>query len=322
MIGSGDHTQTRLPSVSNNDLVVTSSSILYAVKNTPQNFTAGKISNCISQWFDFTHDPWILGVIKGYCLEFTETPYQNFIPRELKFSQIECEVVNNEITTFIEKGIIRKVIFDKSLTNDQFISTIFLRPKKNGTYRVILNLKELNQFVENYHFKMETLKSALTLIKPGSWFCSVDIKEAYYSVKIDQDSRKFLRFKWDEQTYEFTCLPMGLASSPRIFTKLLKPIFSHLRKHGYMNVVYIDDILLVGESQEECYNNMLNTVHLLDQLGFTIHPLKSVLCPMQSIQFLGFMLNSVTMTVTLTDDKVQNIQKACESLLLSEKVTI
>ena len=314
-------TEEVVNSVSSNDLFVTSS--LHAVHNTPQNFVAGKISNCISHWFNYTHDPWILGVVKGYNLEFTETPYQNLIPRELKFSQTECEAVHSEIRKFIEKGIVQKVTFEpNSNTESQFISTIFLRPKKDGTYRVILNLKELNQFVGNYHFKMETLKSALTLIKPACWFCSLDIKDAYYSVNIAQDSRKFLRFQWNNDTYEFTCLPMGLASSPRIFTKLMKPIFSHLRKHGLMNVIYIDDILLVGESQEECYYNVSNTVNVLDDLGFTIHPHKSVLQPTQYIQFLGFMLNSVTMTVKLTSEKVRNIQNVCEVLLSSEKVTL
>lgn len=44
--------------------------------------------------------------------------------------------------------------------------------------------------------------------------------------------------------YEYTCLPMWLASGPQLFTKLLKPKFSYLRKRGFCNVVYLDDSLL------------------------------------------------------------------------------
>lgn len=90
---------------------------------------------------------------------------------------------------------------------------------------------------------METLKSALSLVKSNCWFSALDIKDAYYSVKIHPDSRKFLRFRWENRTYQFTCLPMGLASAPRVFTKIIKPVFSEIRKFGRLNVIYIDDVL-------------------------------------------------------------------------------
>ena len=58
---------------------------------------------------------------------------------------------------------------------------------------------------------------------------SIDLKDAYYSIPIAEEHQKYLKFIWRDQLYAFTSLPMGLTSGPRIFTKVLKPIFSYLR---------------------------------------------------------------------------------------------
>ena len=114
--------------------------------------------------------------------------------------------------------------------------------------------------------------------------------------------RKYLRFYWNGHLYEYTCLPNGLTTAPRIFTKILKVPFSHLRKRGHTNVAYIDDSLLISNSYSECSVNISETVSLLDSLGFTIHPAKSVMQPTQIIIFLGFVLNSQNMTIRLTNE--------------------
>ena len=53
-----------------------------------------------------------------------------------------------------------------SHTEGELISTILIRPKTDNRVRVILNLKKFNVNVQNFHFKMETLKHALTLVSP------------------------------------------------------------------------------------------------------------------------------------------------------------
>lgn len=68
------------------------------------------------------------------------------------------------------------VIIEVQAHENQFISPIFLRPKKNGEYRMILNFKYLNFYVTYYHFKMETFEQALTLIKEDMFMASIDLK--------------------------------------------------------------------------------------------------------------------------------------------------
>lgn len=74
-------------------------------------------------------------------------------------------------------------------------------------------------------------------------------------------------------------LPNGLCCAPRIFTKLLKPVYSTLRLKGQMSVGYIDDSYLQGKTVAACRHNITDTVDMFQGLGFIIHPDKSVLVP-------------------------------------------
>ena len=61
-----------------------------------------------------------------------------------------------------------------------------------------------------------------------------------------------LRFVFSDKIYQYTCLPNGISCAPRLFTKLLNPVFSTLRQLGLSNSGFIDDSLLVAETFPEC----------------------------------------------------------------------
>lgn len=75
-----------------------------------------------------------------------------------------------------------------------------------------------------HHFKQETLDTILNNINRGDFFTSTDLKDAYFSIPIHENERKYLKI-WNGQLYRFTSLPFGIASAPHDFTKILKPIF-------------------------------------------------------------------------------------------------
>ena len=83
---------------------------------------------------------------------------------------------------------------------------------------------------------MDTISSCLKQVTRGCFMASIDLKDAFYSVPIAQNCRKYLKFKWQGMLFQFTALVMGLASSPRIFTKILKPIYAHLRQLGRLSI--------------------------------------------------------------------------------------
>ena len=123
-------------------------------------------------------------MINGYHIEFEQLPKQSWKPKELVFSVEGKLYMEQEFDFFLEKGIIRPVADEAG----KYVSNIFLRPKKDGSHRVILNLKQLNTDIEHYHFKMETLTTALSCIYKNAWFASCDLKDAYYSIRVNIDT--------------------------------------------------------------------------------------------------------------------------------------
>ena len=66
-------------------------------------------------------------------------------------------------------------------------------PKPDGSKRFILNLKCLNQYIKSSHFKIEDMRVALKLIYKNYFLCILDLKDAYFLVKIGPGSRKIFK---------------------------------------------------------------------------------------------------------------------------------
>ena len=103
--------------------------------------------------------------------------------------------------------------------------------------------------------------------------------------------------------------------APGIFTKILKPTLSTLHKQGHIAVAHLDDLYLQGQTYEKCVLNVIDTTVLLDKLGLVVHPEKSTFIPTQVLTILGFVINSVTMTIHLTREKATSLQNVCTELL-------
>ena len=110
-------------------------------------------------------------------------------------------------------------------------------------------------------------------------------------------SKFSLRSNLKGKFYKYACLPNGVTSSPRIFTKIMKSVLSTLRKLGYNLMNYLDDIFICGDTFTECRDAVLATVNLLLKLGFSIHPEKSQLIPVQKIEYLGLLIDYVKMKI-------------------------
>lgn len=154
---------------------------------------------------------------------------------------------------------------------------------------------------------MEDIRSAIKLISIDSFMASIDLKDAYHLISIRPSDRKYLRFSWQGQLFEFLGMPFGLCTAPWVFTKLVKPVTNHLRSLGFMSVVYLDDWLCIDKNYASRVINVQRTKQTIKKLGFVLNFEKSSLVPSQKCQFLGFILNAPKMTLELPDRKKEKI---------------
>lgn len=248
--------------------------------------------------------------------EFYEVNYEN--GSQTTFNSKDTEIIDSEIQKLLNLGVVIKVDYEPG----QFVSPIFVRPKKNGEFRMILNLKELNKFIPYRHFKMDTFEKVLNLITKDVFMGSIDLRHAYYSIGIAKEQQKYFRFKFRNQLYQFTACPNGLACLPRLFTKLMKPIYAKLRSQGYVNSGFIDDSILCGNSIQECTENITKTEELMSKVGFVVNVKKSVRIPTKRLVFLGNIIDSEQMKVFLPQEKIDRIIFECMNLYEAKQARI
>ena len=283
-----------------------------------EHFHAGKLRDHAGYWKTLTSDPHIISMIKGTEIELEHDVVQTVVPKPYDFPNDKKHKINNEIKKLLKKGVIIKC---QRIVKGH-VSNIFTRDKTDGSLRIILNLSDFNENVVYRHFKMDNLITAINLMSKNCLMASIDWKDAFYSVPIAKHHQKYLQFEWEGLRYNYTCMPNGLSSAPRNFTKLTKVIFAELRKQGFMSTNYIDDCLLLGRSVTECMKNVRATVEMSEKAGFVIHPEKSRLEPATNITYLGFILDSSDMTVKPTAKKAAKIEKAVNELLDKPRMSI
>ena len=219
------------------------------------------------------------------------------------------QVLQQAMDALLLKGAIEWVT---NVTSLGYYSRLFLVPKKTGYLRPVIDLSTLNHHMLVPHFKMKTQGSVRAAIRSQEWTVSIDIRDAYLHVPMHQAIRKYLRFVVNKKVCQFTCLPVGLATSPCEFTKLLRPVVALLRQQGVKLHIYLDDWLIRADTPEQAQLHAQTTIRVLQFLGWIINYEKSDLTPSQDFQFIGMQFNTRQFTVAPLLKmrlKVQSVQQ-------------
>ena len=230
-----------------------------------------------------------------------------------------AQVLEDEITSLLNKRAIRAVPSEES--HQGFYSRYFLIPKKGGaSLRPILDLRVLNRHLRKYTFRMLTHKVLCRSIRPGDWFVTIDLSDAYFHIAIYPAHRKFLRFAYRGRAYEYQAIPFGLSLAPRVFTRCVEAALSPLRNSGIRIFSYIDDYLICSHSREQAVRDSTTVITHLTDLGFNINWAKSRVEPTQCTEYLGLKINSLSYRVTLSEGRLASLGQCLSLFRLSKAV--
>ena len=196
-----------------------------------------------------------------------------------------------------------------------FFNRLFLVPKPNNKWRPILDLSNFNQFLKAEKFKMETPETIRTSLQYGEWVTSIDFKDAYFHIPIQEKSRKYLRFYVQGRTYQFKALPFGLSTAPMEFTVIAKEVKLMAIHKGIRIHQYLDDWLMRARSHQICLQHTHNLVKICQDLGWLVNIEKSELEPKQVFDFVGYQFDLGSGRVRPTPDRWQNLQEKIQTLL-------
>ena len=222
------------------------------------------------------------------------------------------------MNSLLSKGAMRQIPKSQA----KFVFRLFTVPKKSGGLRPAINLKPLNQFLHLQTFKMKGLSDLKVILEPNDFTITVDLSDAYMTLPIDEESRNYLCFQFQDQMFQFCVLPFGLNDAPRAFTKTLKHPVRILRSLGFKTLVCVDDIIPAASTRKRFIYQGQILIKTLENLGFVINMEKSNLAPSQMVLSLGFIVGSKKMSFSLPDSKIQSISLSAQILLNQPKVLL
>ena len=277
---------------------------------------AGKIEKCYDFWEkDLKASPYVLNILKnGYYLPLKQDP-PSFLAKNNSSSLKHKEFVSSSISELLEKGCIEEVSEIPYCSNPLTVA-------EGEKLRLVLDLRHVNKYLNVTKFKYENLATVAKLFEEGFYFFTFDLKSGYHHVPIAEEHRKYLGFSWkfadgSVKYFQFLVLPFGLASACYAFTKLLRPLVKKWRGKGIRCVLYLDDGISGAYTFNESIKTLYEVLKDLASAGLTINERKSILEPVQTGKWLGFVINTKTMEFSVPEQKIEKLINMIKSVLSS-----
>ncbi|CAL4205605.1 unnamed protein product, partial [Meganyctiphanes norvegica] len=132
-----------------------------------------------------------------------------------------------------------------------------------------------------------------------------------------QNKRPYLGFRYRNQDWQFRAMPFGLNIAPRMFTKVIAHVVKMMAEAGIWCLPYLDDLLIIASTREECIRMSELAISILETLGWILNKKKSRLVPAQVFEWLGVHFDLVSHTAQASSEKVTCFQQKLRSVITS-----
>ena len=170
--------------------------------------------------------------------------------------------VRNEINQMVELGVIEKV---EEPTD--WVSSIVYSRKSNGKLRICLDPKDLNTAIKRPHYPTPTLEEITHKLAGSMIFSKLDARHGYWSVQLDDESKRLTTFNSPFGRYCFRRLPFGLNLSQDVFQERMDCILE--KCPGTISIA--DDVGVFGKTEAEHDKHLHNLMRVALQHGLVFN---------------------------------------------------
>ncbi|GFX69515.1 hypothetical protein TNCV_1768861 [Trichonephila clavipes] len=179
-----------------------------------------------------------------------------------RLSYAEKQIVNKHIEEWIEQGIIRP-------SSSEYASPIVLVKKKNGNSRLFVDYRQLNHKRVKDRFPLPLIDDVLDRLQRVKVYTTLDLKNGFFHVDVNEDCRKFTSFTVPDGQFEFNKVPFGLSTSPSVFQRNICSIFWNLMNEGLI-IIYMDDLIIPSVDEEEGLRKLRAVLEVASKYGLEI----------------------------------------------------
>lgn len=205
-------------------------------------------------------------------------PVSNFIQRK----------IDEEVTKMLDLGVIER-------SDSGWSSPVLMVPKENGEYRFCVDFRKLNKVTEKCAYPLPYMNSILDRLGKARYLTSLDIKSAYWQIKMDEQSKKYTAFTIPGRgLFHFNRMPFGLTNAPATFQALVDKIFGpELEPYLFK---YLDDLIIVTPDFETHIEVLSETFKRLLKAGLTLNREKCRFCR-DELKYIGYVVNRFGLSV-------------------------
>lgn len=202
--------------------------------------------------------------------------------RPYRYSPVVQENIDKEIDQMLKDDIIEP-------SDSAWSFPVLLVPKPNGKWRFCVDYRQLNRVTKKDAYPIPFMASILDKLRNARYLSSLDIKSAYWQVRVGKDSREKTAFTVPGRgLYQFKKMPFGLTNAPATWQRLADRLLGAKMEPNAF--VYLDDIIVVSDTFEKHLELLGNIFERLLSAGLTLSEDKCQFCRPE-LRYLGYVVD-------------------------------
>ena len=238
---------------------------------------------------------------------FEEIPIRTQIDQQIK--------INNELP-FPKHQPLRKINDDNLIVLKEWIkekenlgviepskasfASNLLFVKEKDKVRIVVDYRAINAITIPNKTPLINFNNLKDRMANKKFFSVLDIKNAFYNVRLEELSKPLTAFQTPQGLYQFKVMPMGLINSPSVWTMLMNSLFVGLEKYC---TFYMDDLILYSDSYEDHLNHLeiIFKICFKENLRFQ---LKKIKLDKKEVKFCGFIVGEEGLKIEENQRKI------------------
>ena len=198
-----------------------------------------------------------------------------------RYPPVHQEAIDNYIDNMIESNVIEP-------TSSPWASNIVLARKKDGSYRICVDYRQLNSITKGDAYPLPRIDDCLDTLKGSTLFSSLDCRSGFMQLGVKEEDRPKTAFITRRGMFQFLRMPFGLTNAPATFERLIDLLLRGLNEEICLS--YLDDILCFSKTEEEHLERLERLLVRLKEANLKLKPSKCCLLQ-KKILFLGYVVS-------------------------------